>query len=980
MGVTFRLLGEVEARVDGERIDIGHARQCCVLTCLLVDVNRPVPTDRLIDRVWADDPPHRARNALAAYVSRLRHSLSGVDGVRITRGAVGYTLSADSESVDLHRFRVLAASARSAGDDGAAARIFDQALALWRGEPIAGIDTPWVNETRNSLEAERLSVLLDRNDAALRAGRHTELMPELATALQAHPLDERLAGQLMLAQSRSGRPADALETYRRMRDRLVDELGIDPSQALQAVHQEVLVGAPAPRRTIAEPGPVHPLSPLSSPQRSARQAISRRGTRFVGRTEVLPRITAAVGEGSVLTLTGVGGVGKTRLAFEAADRIQGEYADGVWSCELAPLSEGAAVKEAVAVALGIAHGRKLDPADAVIEHLRTRRVLLLIDNCEHVLDGVARLVDRITAECAEVAVLATSREPLGIGGERLLPIDPMPLHEAEELFAERARGVRPDFDLDAEPIGAVAEICRRLDGVPLAIELAAARVRVMSSLDVARRLDRLRLLAGGARGSHPRQQSVAATIDWSYRLLAPREQALFCRLAVFAGSFDLEAAHGVCAEESDDEDDTLELLTSLIDKSMVTMPAGAGVTRYAVLETLRAYGRERLEERDLYRVYAHRHARYFAELFERGSLAVRGADEQRWIDRMAPTAGTTYTAPDFDNLRTAVGKAMADGDMALALRVVVTLPELVHLRVGYHSMDWVERAIRLADPDHPLYPAAVGVAARGAWVLGQATRVRELAGLAAGRRPPAGTQYLAYPSDSLADMGLVEGDAEGALAYYQSELELIGGTGELPRELWVLYNITIAHDFLGAPENGIAAAQRALRLAKSSESPSTKAMGFIAMGRSLKSTDHARALGYFGRAIDLATPVQNNFMTGIGRMESAAVAAVHGDPAVAARLLHESNEHWSQAGEGPISQHWHAFRYVWDLMRRLGADEDADRLQRAMAFAGFEGGRPAAAPVGSASVSDPLASDPLSGPEALAFVSEWLSQYAAGTG
>lgn len=958
--MSFRLLGQVEARVDGERLDIGHARQCCVLACLLVDVNRAVSADHLIDRVWADEPPHRARNALAAYVSRLRHSLNGVAGVQITRGPVGYTLNADADTIDIHRFRTLAARARASDDATESARTFDDALALWRGEPIASIDTPWINETRTSLEAERLSVMLDRNDAALRAGRHAELVTELAAAVQAHPLDERFAGQLMLAQSRCGRQADALDTYRKMRARLVDELGIDPSPVLQAVHQEVLAGSSAPRPSIHGVGPSAPVA----------QSV-RRGTRFVGRTEVLARIIAALDAGSALTLTGVGGVGKTRLAFEALDRVRTEYPDGVWSCELAPLSGGSEVDQAVAVALGLAHGHKLNPVDAVVGHLRTRRVLLLIDNCEHVLDDAAALVNRITAECAGVAVLVTSREPLGIGGEQLLPVDPMPLREAQELFAERARSVRPDFDLEAEPIGAVAEICRRLDGVPLAIELAAARLRMMSSLDVARRLDRLRLLSGGPRGSHPRQQSVTATIDWSYQLLSQREQELFSRLSVFAGTFDLEAAHGVCADESDDEDDTLELLTDLVDKSMVTVHSGNFASRYSLLQTLRAYGRDRLQQGSIRHQFEVRHARYFADLFERGAIAIRGPEEQQWIDRMAPTAGTTYTAPDFDNLRTAAGKALED-DVALALRFIVTLPELVHLRVGYHAMDWMEQVIFAADRGHPLYPAAVGVGARGAWVLGQPERVRKLAELAEGRRPPDGTSYLAYPADAVADQILVEGDAAGALGHYEAELELARKGTDLARRVWVLYNLTIAHDFLGAPENGIAAAEEAMRVVGPARCPSMTAMALNATGRALKSTDHIAALAAFEKAIVLATPVQNNFMTGIGRMEMAAVTVAHGDPAVAARMLLDVNDHWSQAGPGPISQHWHAFRYIRDLLFRVGADEDAATLQRAIPVAGFEGDAAGSVhPVGPPTDAVP---PPLAGPEALAFATAALQR------
>ena len=255
-----------------------------------------------------------------------------------------------------------------------------------------------------------------------------------------------------------------------------------------------------------------------------------------------------------------------------------------------------AVSHAVAAALRLQQQQGLGIEASVIEYLRTRELLLVVDNCEHVLDAAAKLVDQIVRHCPKVVMLATSREALGVAGEQILPISPLPVEDATQLFADRAKAGRPDFDLDNEPVGAVAEICRRLDGLPLAIELAAARMRAMSSLDVARRLDRLRLLSGGARDALPRQQSLAATIDWSYQLLTEAEQALFMRLSVFAGGFDLDAAHGVCGADGDIEDDTLELLTGLVDKSMVTLRSGTDMARYGVLETLRAYGRDRLRE------------------------------------------------------------------------------------------------------------------------------------------------------------------------------------------------------------------------------------------------------------------------------------------------------------------------------------------------------------------------------------------------
>ncbi|MFY9922832.1 MAG: NB-ARC domain-containing protein, partial [Mycobacterium sp.] len=451
--------------------------------------------------------------------------------------------------------------------------------------------------------------------------------------------------------------------------------------------------------------------------------MPRRVTSFVAREDDITRVAGALAESPLVTLTGVGGVGKTRLALEVAGRLEGQFDDGACFCELAPLEDGSAVGHAVAAALRLQQQQGLGIEATVIEFLRTHRLLLVVDNCEHVLPAAARLVDQVVRQCPHVAVLATSREALGVEGERISPVSPLPVEDATTLFAERAKAGRPDFDLRHEPVGAVAEICRRLDGLPLAIELAAARMRAMTSLDVARRLDGLRLLSGGARDASPRQQSLVATIDWSYRLLTDAEQALFMRLSVFAGGFDLEAAHSVCGADDDTEDDTLELLTGLLDKSMVKMRAGTDRSRYLLLETLRAYGRDRLRENGLSDALMSRHAQYFAELAERAAIGMHGADEGAWVDRMLP---------DYDNLRVAFEHAIA-ADIDTALRLVTSLPEFVHLRIGYESSDWAERTVELAQSDHPLYAAAVGFAARGAWNRGEFNRARMLASLADGR-------------------------------------------------------------------------------------------------------------------------------------------------------------------------------------------------------------------------------------------------------
>jgi predicted ATPase/DNA-binding SARP family transcriptional activator len=965
MAAEFRLLGEIEAYVDGGRLDLGHARQRCVLGSLLVDVNRPVSVDQLIDRVWADDPPHRARNALAGYLSRLRTLLADGD-VTIVSGPAGYTLTAEALSVDIHLFRHLAGQARASKDDAEANTLFQQALSLWRGEPFAALDTPWINEVRGAVEAERLSVQLDRNDTALRAGRHADIISDLAAAHQIHPLDERIAAQLMLAQYRCGRQSEALETYRQMRDRLVDELGIDPSPPLREVHQQILEsdGATAGIQVVPTPAPSPP-----PPNRGPATNLPRLTKRFIGREREVVLVGEALERGLQVTLTGVGGVGKTRLALELASRSKDRFTDGAWFCELAPVADGAALPHAVASALRLQQKNAQGLGETLIDYLRPLELLLIIDNCEHVLDAAAELTDRIVRECPKVSVLVTSREPLGIEGEQVSPVSALADADATELFAERARASRPDFDPALEPVGAVAEICRRLDGIPLAIELAAARMRAMSSLDVARRLDRLRLLSGGARGAHPRQQSVTATIDWSYRLLAENEQSFFDRLSVFAGGFDLEAAHGVCAEDGSSEDDTLDLLTGLVDKSMVIVRGGTSRTRYGILETLRTYGRDRLRNRGLHDVLAARHAGYYTALLEQANAGMRGSEEQAWVERLMPGAGKNYTAPDYDNIRTAFEYAFAS-DIDLALRLVLPLPELMN-RIGYHSAVWADRAVELAAPHHPLYTAVVGVAARAAWVNGQFPHARSLALLAAGRVPPPGTPYLAYPNDVLADLDLYEGNAAAALAFYEAQLAGVGdGTAPI-RHVLIVDKLASCHQVSGTPDAALRAAEEAVAIADATANPTTRSLARCALGRALAPSDPDRALRLLDEAFELGALVENNWIIGTAWTESAVIRAAHGDPAVTARQFIELVDLWEKGGPGVIPQQWDTLRYVSRFLLRVGANDEALRLHCSIVAADMD------PPLSAAQVAElgGALDGPRTGAEAVEFARTTLRRY-----
>ncbi|WP_082683086.1 BTAD domain-containing putative transcriptional regulator [Mycobacterium sp. GA-1285] len=942
MTVAFRLLGDIGADVDGERVDIGHARQRAVLVAMLIDLNRPVPSDQLIYRVWADEPPFRTRNALSAYLSRLRAVIGRSGDVEIKRESGGYVLAADPMTVDLYRFRSLCRQARAATDPVEADDLFVRALQLWRGSPFVTLDTPWLNEVRNALDAERLAVVLDRNDAGLRAGRHAELLPELATMLREHPLDERLAGQLMLAQYRCGRQADALDTFRLMRERLVDELGADPSPALQQVHMQLLEG---------DPGRMGLPAAVSG---RPRANLPRRSTSFVGRDDEVAHVVDVLGECSLVTLTGVGGVGKTRLALEAAARAEARFADGVTLVELAPLDDPAAVGHTVAAALRLQQRHGLGIEETVIDYLRTKKLLLILDNCEHLLDAAATLADSIVGSCPDVVVLATSREAIGVDGEHVWPVSPLPLGEATRLFADRAKASRPDFALEHEPVGAVAEICRRVDGLPLAIELAAARMRAMSSLDVARRLDGLRLLSGGARGSL-RQQSLVATIDWSYQLLTGSEQQLFSKLSVFAGGFDLDAAHSVCGVG--DEDDTLDSITGLVEKSMVIRLSAADRTRYSVLEMLRAYGRDRLRDNDIDKLLASRHAQYYTALAESAAAGMHGPDERMWVDRMLP---------DHDNLRVAFEYAISVEDVDTALRLVTSLPEIIHLRHSYESAGWAERAVEMAEATHPLYVAAVGFAARGAWNRGEFDKARTLANLAQGRAPARGTARVAYPGDVLADVALYEGDAGAALLHYEAEARRARSDSDPIRLVWTLFYISICRAALRVPAEGVAAAEEAVRVADETGNATAQSMGRYALGLVLKKSEPHRALQLFDDAAALAASVRNLWWHGIALMEAAATRAVHGEPAEAATVLIEVLDHWDRVGDW--SQQWLNLRYVTRFFVRVGADSDALTLHQALVAAGKD------SPLRDARI-DP-AQGSLTGAQAVALARSTLQRFA----
>ncbi|MFJ7128683.1 ATP-binding protein [Streptomyces sp. NPDC098101] len=682
MQPSYRVLGPCQAlrTDDGTEAVLGGGRLRALLAALAAAGGRAVDPGALIERVWADADPADGQDrtaALQALVGRLRRAL-GREAV--ASGPGGYRLAADRDDVDLYRFERLAAEGSAvlaAGDAGRAAVLLDEALGLWRGPALADLPDRDADPLVVRVEQRHAQARRDRFAADLALGRAAGILAPLAALAAEQPLDEPLQALRIRALLAAGRPAEALAAYEEVRTALAERLGTDPGPALRALHADLL----AEERPAGREGPTG--------------ALPARLTSFIGRDDELGDLAAAWGDRRLVTLTGPGGVGKTRLALEAAETYDGP----VHLAELASVRDGSTVGAAVLTALGaretqlwqrppVPDAAPKDPFADLVEHCGTRRMLLVLDNCEHVVGTAAQLAQSLLTRCPGVTVLATSREPLGVPGEVVRPLGPLPVGVALRLLGERGAAARPGFSVGEDPVAA-EEVCRRLDGLPLAIELAAARLRMLSVRQVAERLDdRFRLLTAGARTVLPRQQTLRAVVDWSWELLDGPERVVLRRLAVFAGGCDLAAAEAVCADGAGP--DVLDVLGALVDKSLVVAGPVDGGMRYRLLETVAEYARERLAEAGERAEVERRHLVYYRELARRTDPELRGSGQVAAIARFER---------EHDNLRGALRTALALGDEQEVLCLVHCLSWFWQLR--NHQVDartWAAEAARLG-PD-----------------------------------------------------------------------------------------------------------------------------------------------------------------------------------------------------------------------------------------------------------------------------------------
>ncbi|HTW16262.1 MAG TPA: BTAD domain-containing putative transcriptional regulator [Nocardioides sp.] len=883
--LAVRVLGEPELVLAHGPVPFPAGRPGRLLAALVLAHGRALAVERLVDDVWGEEPPGEARAALHTTVARARRALAE-QAALVQRTSAGYRL--DDADVRLDSDDFLARIAPVPGED-ATARVqrYDAALALWRGpawgvlaEDLAAGEALRLTEARLGALEERAAALLETDHADRAVG-------ELRLLVADEPLRERAVGLLMTALRRTGDVAGALAAYAVHRRRLADELGLDPSPELVDLHRELLLRRPAPGRRLSVVRPEEPGGAA--------------GPRLHGRDAQLATLDRMLGLHRCVTVVGPGGVGKTTLAAHAVSEREH------WWVDLATVSDPSGVLPAVAGALGV----EAFPGATLAEAVRHRAVsadrILVLDNCEHLLGVVGELAEDLLAAGPRLRVLATSRERLAAVGEQVLLLPPLQLpaagSEAAEspavaLFLERAAAVAPDLPTDEATLRAVADLVRRLDGLPLAIELAAGRVGAFTLDDLHARLsDRLDLLHSTRRRGPRRQRTLSATIAWSVDLLAPAERSVFLRLSVFAGSFDLDAAEAVLGPGAAD------LVGVLAERSLLVRPGPRGRGEYRMLETLRAFARARLDEIELAAV-RRAHASWAADLVERAATGLLGPEEAGW--------GARLDAAQAD-VAAAVRWAIAGGEAALAARLVGGLDRWAYYRLRPDVLRWALDVLDLGDAGET---ATVQVcAASYHWLTGSYDAARAHGERAVALAEP-GSVVAARALDALSDVALAVGDLDESMRCSRAGYEAANAAGAWSYAATAAVGMVLAETYAGGDATHLLAV--AHRAAIRSGNPTWSAFVRYAEAEVLADSDPQHALAASADAIRIATPVDNRLVLGIATTVDTAIRCRSG-PLTADTVEHTCRaiRHWIASGNAALFLT--CLRNVAPLLERLGA-------------------------------------------------------------
>ena len=880
--MEFRLLGPVEVVGDGGAVALGGPKQRALLAELLLRRGSAVPRERLVDALWGDQPPASAISSLQVYVHGLRRAV-GTDRFE-TRGNA-YRVCVEPEELDVARFERLLAEARDALASGApshADELLAGALGLWRGDALADLGDSPVRAAAAALEDLRLQALELRADARLALGEHREVVAELEEIVAAEPYRERLREQLVLALYRSGRQQEALDAYQDAR-RALDELGVEPGPALRELERAVLRHDPA-------------LAPGAASE-TPRLRLPAAPTALVGRRLELTAVEAILRREDVrlVTLTGPGGTGKTRLALAVAEHLAPEVRGGAAFVDLSSIHDAELIVPTIGQAIGVPDVHEVEA------RLASTSLLLVLDNLEQLAADAAATIARLLATAPRLRVLATSRVPLRLSGEHEYSVPPLPLAESVALFAARARAIDPAFVVDDASAGTVERICVRLDGLPLAIELAAARIRTLPLPALEQRLDKaLDVLVGGARDLPTRQQTLRATLDWSFTLLDTEAQKLFVSLAVFAGGFGLTDVEAVTRE------DPIEPLSSLVEAGIVRRRD----ERFTLLETVREYALDHLGDADEVRRRHLAHYLQVAETAWEGILA-GGAPELE---------GMAVQEREADNLRAAFAFAAASGADDAVVRIACALRWMWLMRGRFAEARAAFDQAVAADVEPLLHAAALNGAATFALHQGDTRVADELWTKALEINREHGDHGEA--ARCLAELGAVavaERDFELAHARYEETAVLFHELGSFIREGIAISNLAAIAADRGDLVSAVEYGERAIALQRAIDDPSDLAVSLANLSPTvlrLGDVDRSRALIH--EAVEIAEEYGHTLLLAHTLAVAAEIAAVEGDAALAIKLVGATEAAFAAiAGELPEGE-----RLAFERIRVRVGDED----------------------------------------------------------
>ena len=895
--VRVWMLGGFRVSVDFRTIpqDGWRLRKAATLVKLLaLAPGHRMHREQAMDLLWPDSGRKAASNSLRSTLHTARKVLDPPMGSRY--------LASDDESlvlcpegdlwVDVDAFEQAAARARGAKESAT----YRAALDLYEGDLLPEDRyEEWTEGRREELRQIYLALLVELAGLHEARDEHGLAIKALRKATAREPTLEEAQVALMRLYAISGRPERALAQYEWFRDVLSRGLGSQPAEATRRLRDEIAAG-------------ILPMTPsVELSREKERPGVGKHNlpaprNTFVGREQEMVKVKRTLAMSRLLTLTGAGGSGKTRLALEVARDLIGSYPDGVWLVELAPLSEPRLLAQEVAGALHVSERPGESLTDALVDALGEKEMLLVVDNCEHLVEEAARLVDALLASCPYFRVLATSREPLGIGGEAIWQVSPLSLpattegelnggstaealmrYEAVRLFVDRARLRLPDFDLTRGNVGAVARVCQRLEGMPLAIELATARMGALAVEQVAQRLDvSLDVLKGTSRTAEPRQQTLRATLDWSYNLLSETEQALFRRFSVFAGGWTLEATEAVCSGGEIEQDDVLDLLGGLVDKSLVVarVATTGGAIRYRILEPVRQYARERLEESGETQEIQRRHAAFFLTLAKEAEPGLTGAQQQAWMD---------YLEAEHDNLRAALSWSL-ENESQMAIQLAVALAHFWEIRSQFlEGSRWLEAALqRNGSAEAAARAKALSEAGTFAWHRGQYDQAAALHGEALNLYREQGDDHgVAFALNCLGVQDLEQGDYQRAKPLFRAALASSRELGDQRTIGGALHNLAEVARFSGDYEQAKILGMEALAVYREMEDEwqVARMVGWLGMATFYNSDDHEAAAEFLREGLALNREVGSWEYVAYCLEGFAGLAGAKGEGVRAARLF-----------------------------------------------------------------------------------------------